>query len=91
MSKGTNIKKYFVNRTVFIVGSGRSEKLNLDPVKTQKRFIMYQIIMKRMNRTNVSIGSDDGKISFLNEDLYLEKQWTAHKGGYHNAAGHLYS
>ena len=41
MSKGTNIKKYFVNRTVFIVGSGRSEKLNLDPVKTQKRFIMY--------------------------------------------------
>ena len=41
MSKGTNIKKYFVNRTVFIVGSGRSENLNLDSVKTLKRFIMY--------------------------------------------------
>ncbi len=27
----------------------------------------------------VILGSDDGKISVLSEDLYLEKQWTAHK------------
>jgi hypothetical protein len=32
-----------------------------------------------MYEREVILGSDDGKISVLSEDLYLEKQWTAHK------------
>ncbi len=32
-----------------------------------------------MYEREVVLGSDDGKISVLSEDLYLEKQWTAHK------------
>jgi hypothetical protein len=32
-----------------------------------------------MDEREIILGSDDGKISVLSEDLYLEKQWTAHK------------
>jgi hypothetical protein len=35
-----------------------------------------------MYEREVILGSDDGKISVLSEDLYLEKQWTAHKGSH---------